>query len=598
MTTAELILSRFRGRSDHVAVCNDGKTFAPAKLTTPLRPEWLESEHLGGKRCLGFYLLESDNTCFATAVDFDNHDEHPDPDWQRKTEQVYYALSRMGLEPVVEMSQSGKAAHVWLFFDEPTEAWIPRAFWRGMSLQLEIIMVEVYPRQDKLKDGGLGNLIRYPLWNQSRFVDAESEWATVEPQVALTCRLTNGPALKMLAYDTGMGELRPDVQLADAADGSGLSQRVAERLSHASSLVARRWAGDMAGLQDASRSALVLSIACELVRTYVPTPEVENAIRVWCQINNYDKGERDDWISDTVRKAYDFVLSRTEKKTLTAGTMKTATLEYLQRIGSNQQIHVPSGIGALDSSIDGIGFGEMCIIAARPSHGKSAFALQWLDQAAASGLPCLILSEEMSRIELGHRALLSITDTDEKYWRDVIPELTQEIERHYESRKDIHVVENINTIERAEEIIDQYCNIYGVRLVAVDYLQLLGSRAGSRYEIVTDVSKRLKQAANRNGCALLALCQLNRGIEDPKRKWTPRLSDLRESGQIEQDADLILFLVWQVRNDADADPETFCVYCAKRRNGAIRNPLVITSFNPTRQLFGGGLPANYEPAFG
>lgn len=611
MTAAELILSRFRGRTDHVAVCDDGVTFHPAKINTPLQPAWLESEHLSGKRCLGFYLLEQNNTCYATAVDFDNHDENPDPHWKAKTEKVYYALCQAGLDPVVEMSQSGKAAHVWLFFEDATEAWIPRAFWRGVSLFLEVALVEVYPRQDKLKDGGLGNLIRYPLWNQSRFVDVESDWATVEPDQALKCRTTSGPDLCLLAYELGMGELRPDVQLAESTDGSGLSQRVASRLSHTTSLLARRWAGDMSGMQDASRSALVMSIATELVRTYVPTTEIENAIRVWCNANGYDKGERSEWVSDTVRKAYDFVLNRTEKKTLSAGTLKSAALEYLSKLQSRQQVHVPSGISEVDNSIDGVGFGEMCIIAARPSHGKSSFALQWVDRAAASGLPCLIISEEMSRTELGHRALLSLSGTDESDWRDKTPLVTNEIEEHYRYRKDIYVVENVNSIDRAEEVINQYCSLYGVRLVVVDYLQLLGTEAASRYEIVTEVSKRLKQTATRNECALIALCQLNRGIEDQKRKWTPHLSDLRESGQLEADADVILFLVWPIRTSnhkPDQDPNEYFVFCAKRRNGAIRNPIVKTTFNPERQSFGNVSRSfrqshpiesadNYEPDF-
>ena len=123
----------------------------------------------------------------------------------------------------------------------------------------------------------------------------------------------------------------------------------------------------------------------------------------------------------------------------------------------------------------------------------------------------------------------------------------------------------------------------------MDYLQLLNSRGGSRYEDVTDISKRLKQAALRHRCAVLALCQLNREVDkDRSRNHTNkfRMSDLRESGQIEQDADLILFLEWPYRNDTKEDPDAYFIHCGKRRNGPIRDPLVRTTFNPERQMFG------------
>lgn len=594
MTTAELILSRFRGRVSHVAVCDDGATFHPVTLATPLKPEWLESEHLGGKRCLGFYLMTEANGVHCACVDFDNKPEHPDNQWRDKAEQLYYFLANAGLSPCVEISASGCAAHVWLFFERETEAWIPRAFWRGVSAKLGLAMPEVYPRQERLRDGGIGNLVRYPLWNQSRFVDVEADWQEITTESALSGSTTSGPELKMLAFDLGCGTLQPEASVA--GDAGGLPGRVRERLAKTHSLLARRWAGDLTGLRDASRSALCQSIACELVRTYVPTTEIEAALRVWCREHAYEKGQREEWITDTVGKAYEFVVSRVEKKSLTVGTVKDAALDYLTQLAAGAPVVVPSGLTELDYSIGGVGFGEMAVVAARPSHGKSAFALQWVDSAAALGVSSLLISEEMGKLEIGKRALLSLSEFDESEWVERLPVMRGDVKEHYRQRETIHLVEACNTIERAEELIDQYCGIYGVRLVVVDYLQLLGCRGQGRYETVTEVSQRLKKAARRNDCALLALCQLNREIEK-RDDWSPRLSDLRESGQIEQDADLVLFLQWPIRSGAkvkdsqgrevDVDPAEYRIWCAKRRNGAIRNPLVTIQFNPDRQLFSG-----------
>lgn len=586
LTLAELILARFRGRASHVAVCNNGKTFEPAALTKPLRASWIDSEHLGGKRCLGFYLMTEKNQVYCSCVDFDNKETSPDDEWTAKTERVYHELKNRGLTPLVEVSQSGKAAHVWIFFDYAVEAWAVRSFWKAISEYTEIPMPEVYPRQGWLKEGGLGNLVRYPFWNFSRFVDVDNDWSDIDPVAALT-DVVGVTALQMEEIATALNGygLREEVTYEPAS--GGLSPRVEKLLANTHSLLGRRWNGDMEGLVDRSRSALCQSIACELVRLYVSTPEVEGSIREWCNRNGYDKGERTEWVADTVRKAYSFVVSRTEQKTLDTSTIKDATIAYLEALSRGDTIVLPSGLTELDDSIGGIGFGEMAVFAARPGHGKSAFALQWVETAALSNLPCLLLSEEMGKLEIGRRAALRVTTIDERSWVRDATYVKKHIDDYWSNRAPVHLVENCHSIDRAEEMIDQYVAMHGVKVVAVDYLQLLTSRAQNRYEDITEVSRRLKQAARRNGCATIALCQLNRSIEKrPAKERTPRMSDLRESGQIEQDADLILFLEWVCKNDTSADESEYRIYCAKRRNGPIKSQVVGTEFDPNRQSFG------------
>ncbi len=151
----------------------------------------------------------------------------------------------------------------------------------------------------------------------------------------------------------------------------------------------------------------------------------------------------------------------------------------------------------------------------------------------------------------------------------------------------MYLLNGCGTIERVEEIIDQFVSLHGVGIVAVDYLQLLTSRQGSdRYEVVTEISRRIKRCAGRNRIPILALCQLNREVEK-RTDNEPKLSDLRESGQIEQDADLVLFTQWPHKFDTSMPPHMYRIYCAKRRNGPIRTARIETTFDPNRQTIGG-----------
>lgn len=577
---AKLMCSIFRGREDLIAEATE-RGFAP-KRVKGVGPAWLEM-HLTGQRCMGFYFMQPDSSVWCSAVDFDNKLASPDPQWRAKAETTATWLIGLGLSPLVEISASGQAAHVWLFFDEPCPAWLIRRWWWVVSQKTGVPFKEVYPRQDRLSGKDVGNLMRYPLWNQSRFVDAET-WDPLDPEAVLAAVLrTSAAELKELAFNLGKPLREPSPEAARLPQDGEIPPRVLDRLSKAGTLLARRWRGDTEGLQDNSRSALAQSIACELVRQYVPTAEIEAALRHWCSQAGYDKGERDDWITRTVGKAYEYVLMRVEQKSSGTVLLRDACHAYLDKMASGLPQHIPSGIVELDLSCDGVGYGEMCVIAARPGHGKSALALQWIDRAAGEGIPGLIISEEMAAVQLGKRVLQGISSLEEQKWEaEYVPILRRDVDRHFERRAPVYVVESCNTVERAVDVIDQFAAVHGVRFVAVDYLQLLRSRQLKRYEQVTDISVQIAQATKRNSVAMLALCQMNREVES-RDGQEPRLSDLRDSGQLEQDADLVIFVQWP---RAMNDENSYRMFVKKRRNGAIRQERIATVFDPDKQRIG------------
>lgn len=588
-TVPALILSLFAGRPDAIAVGN-GDGFAPE--LSRITEDRLVRDHLSGVRCLGFYLLDADSKCRASCVDFDNKPDKPNPAWKDHAEALYFALLGCGIRPIVEMSQSGSGCHVWMFFAEPTEAWIPRAWWDAVSRKIGIPFAEVYPRQDWLTGKGFGNLVRYPLWNASCFVDPEDGWKVLDAAETLAGVIRIDPIdLRLIAFQSGMGNLeqpaRPDT-LAISEDGI-VSTRVRRLIAQDGTLVARRWKGDAIGMSDTSRSAVAMSLCCELVRAYVPTPEISAALRVWCREHGSDKGERDDWVNRTVAKAYDYILEKREERSSTVSTFRDACHAYIDRIENGSMFHVPSGIADLDASIDGVSPGEVAIIAGRPGHGKSAVGFQWIDHASGLGVASLCISEEMGMLEIGKRRLASIAAVPQSNWvAAVAASLRRDVDSYHENRAPTYIVENVHSIDRAEEVIDQFCELYNVGIVMVDYLQLLGSRKGDRYEVVTEVSRRIKQSARRNYVPILLLSQLNRSVEH-RDDNEPKLSDLRESGQVEQDADLVIFAQYPCKFDSKAPDDLYRFVCAKRRNGPIRTARVETKFDPHKQFI--GLPA-------
>lgn len=243
---------------------------------------------------------------------------------------------------------------------------------------------------------------------------------------------------------------------------------------------------------------------------------------------------------------------------------------------------VSSGFHALDNELSGFQPAELTIIAARPSMGKTAFAMQIVEYAATiKKLPTAVVSLEMSKLNLAERMLCSISEVDSQKLKKNMSS-ANELEKIKDtalmlSQSPIYIDDSpALTIGGLRTKARRMKQAYNIQLLVVDYLQLMYAPGkNNRQEEVSEISKGLKAIAKELDIPVLCLSQLNRNNESREDK-RPNLSDLRESGSIEQDADVVLMLhreAYYHKGDemwANANPELVNaaqIIIAKNRNG-------------------------------
>lgn len=588
---ARLLLETFRGRTNWLAYQPQGKHFQPLQLHSPLTPEKFAESHLAGTTSLGFYVLTSSSTCYVSCLDFDNHgDENPLALDQAK--QAYNALLDEGFSPIFEISQSGKGSHIWLIFGGEQDAWLVRLFWKTfIEKYCPNTSIEIYPRQDQLTKKKFGNLVRYPLFGQSRFVN--SHLSTVDPLERLkTLSRTTGDDLRAFLDKHGVDHSSPSQAVTTHPEASEsvidgyLPERVRTLIeSNKNSILSLRWMGQTSGLVDGSYSGILMSLATELVKSYVPTHEIEESLTYWVHLRNYTKAiERPDILEHTIDKAYSMVLDRREKKALTGNTFASLTHQYADAVFHNEDILVPTGVRGIDDSIGGLGFGELGIVSGRPSQGKTAFALQWMDNAASFGFPTLLVSLEMSAGENSKRVLLRLSEGQVDWKTEQGNQyLHQKIDSHFKNRYPMYFLDGVYDIDRIEDAIDHYVKDYGVQFCVIDYQGLATWReTKDEYASQTEITKRLKRIARRNDIAVVSLVQMKRPMNENADR-EPNLSDLRSSGEIEQSADVVMFCRWPHYEDHTKPINDYVVWQKKCRNRGVKRPKVDLFFDPESQ---------------
>ena len=264
-------------------------------------------------------------------------------------------------------------------------------------------------------------------------------------------------------------------------------------------------------------------------------------------------------------------------------SMDTLVVELLDRVqemadNDNDITGVPTGFVDLDRMTSGLQAGDMVVLAARPSMGKTAFAVNIAEHVALNeGLPVAVFSMEMGAAQLAVRIVGSIGRIDQGHLRtgklsdEEWPRLTEAIERLRTVSLHIDETPGLTPSElraNARRLARQ-CGKLG--LIVVDYLQLMSgsnsSGSDNRATELGEISRGLKMLAKELQCPVIALSQLNRSVEQRTDK-RPMMSDLRESGAIEQDADIIMFIYRDDYYNKDSkEPGIAEVIIGKQRNG-------------------------------
>lgn len=266
-----------------------------------------------------------------------------------------------------------------------------------------------------------------------------------------------------------------------------------------------------------------------------------------------------------------------------------AAFDLINKDHSGPSSRIPTGLDDLDNVLTGgIGQGQMCIIAARPGFGKSTLALDIARHASQTlNLPSLLISMEMNVEEvtarflagttrIGHSEIRQgeLTNFQKDTLNKALTEMVEETPFYIDARSSVTTADLSSTFAR----LNAQCQAQrgkGLKLVVIDYVQLMDAgemaRGTSREQQVASFSRAAKKLALDHDVAVIAVAQLNRGrktrdgAESVRHK--PSLSDLRESGALEQDADIVLLLSLDEENESEHPRGPMEISVAKNRTG-------------------------------
>jgi replicative DNA helicase len=287
-------------------------------------------------------------------------------------------------------------------------------------------------------------------------------------------------------------------------------------------------------------------------------------------------------VDDAERRIFGLAERRLEGNAVPVGKILKNTFEYIEKLYERKEhvTGVGTGFEKLDIETSGFQPSDFIIIAGRPSMGKTAFALNIAQYVGVHGRgSVLVLSLEMSAQQLVQRMLCSEAKVDSQSVRTgyLVPadwgRLTAAAGRLSEARIFIDDSPGLSVLEARAKARRMKAE-HGLDLLVIDYLQLMrGRNQENRQQEISEISRSLKALAKELNIPVVALSQLSRAVESrSQRDFRPQLSDLRESGALEQDADLILFLYRPkvYKDDVPPDEEKIAeVIIGKQRNGPI-----------------------------
>ena len=299
-----------------------------------------------------------------------------------------------------------------------------------------------------------------------------------------------------------------------------------------------------------------------------------------------------DLLDKAESKLYDITQGNIKRSSETAQSLVIQAKKRIEEIAGKEGLSgVATGFDSLDKVTSGWQPSDLIIIAARPGMGKTAFVLSMARNVAIDyGHPVALFSLEMSSVQLITRLISSETGLSSEKLR------TGKLEKHEWEQLSIKV----KNLEKAPLFIDDTPSLsifdlraksrrlasqHGIKLIIVDYLQLMtaggnnGKGSGNREQEISTISRNLKALAKELGVPVIALSQLSRAVETRPGHKRPLLSDLRESGAIEQDADIVSFIYrpeyykldeWDDEGNSPTQGQAEFII-AKHRNGSLEN---------------------------
>jgi len=279
------------------------------------------------------------------------------------------------------------------------------------------------------------------------------------------------------------------------------------------------------------------------------------------------------------KKIYEVTQGKTSNKFIELKDVLGEAWERLDKLhkSKDELRGVPTGFRDLDAKLSGLQKSDLIILAARPSMGKTSLALDIARQAAIKhNIPVAIFSLEMSNQQLVDRMIAAESSVDAWKLRTGKLTLESEFDRIRDSlgtlsKAPIFVDDQpANNIMKMRGVVRRLKNEKGIGLVVVDYLQLMApvqsKNNDNLVQQITEISRSLKHLAREFDVPVLALSQLSRAVE--QRGGRPRLSDLRDSGSIEQDADVVMFIHSEDRyKDENEKTNITEILIEKHRNG-------------------------------
>ena len=292
-----------------------------------------------------------------------------------------------------------------------------------------------------------------------------------------------------------------------------------------------------------------------------------------------ERGDVDDFLDDAEQAIFDIAEKRVSSSFVRVGDVMTETIKKVDELYQRKEMvtGVATGYRDLDRLTAGFQPSDLLIVAGRPGMGKTAFALNIAVNAAFRGIGVAVFSLEMAMEQLVLRMLCSEARVDHSrlrtgYLRDTeFPALVKAAGRLGDAPVYIDDTPAVTVLEvraKTRRLVRDRSRKIG--LVVIDYLQLMRAHRDSpnREQEISEISRSLKALAKELQVPVVALSQLNRRVEERGDKH-PVMADLRESGAIEQDADVIMFVYRDEAYDANKNPGLAEIIIAKQRNGPV-----------------------------